>query len=96
MPNTTLGPTQWALMPCQASVGPGQAEAAGVVEAVVEAEGEDGVEEVGECPMAMTQVYLIDATRQTTMEEILPTNPPLQPTLEHLVIVMFSITTMTT
>ena len=57
----------------------------------------DGVEEVAEAveyPMAITQVYLIDTTRQATMETILPTNPQSQPILELQMIVMFSITTM--
>ena len=69
-----------------------------MVEAGVKAEGEDGVEEAAEaveCPMAITQVYSIDATRQTTMEKISPINPQSQPILEHLMNVMFSITTMT-
>ena len=83
-----------------AGIGRSESGRAGaVVEAGVRAEGEDGAEEVAEaveCPMAITQVYSIDVTRQTTMENISPINPPSQPILEHLMIVMFSITTMTT
>lgn len=97
MPNTTLEHRQWGLTQWQASADPGQAEAAAVVEAGVKAEGEGGVEEVAEAveyPMAITQVYSIDITRQATMENISPTNPPLQPILELQMIMMFSITTM--
>ena len=82
---------------------PGQAEAAAVVEAGVKAEGEGGVEEVDgveevaeavEYPMAITQVYSIDTTRQITMEKISPTNLQSQLILVLQMIVMFSITTM--